>query len=77
MALKRLARNPCFAVREGATRGILQEPSWPGWGLGLGLPVGSDLVTVAPGWFRASVGLAKVLYNEGGSWVCLGFTQAL
>ena len=46
------AQHQCFALRLGATGGILWGPSWPGWGI---------------------VGLAEVLYDEGGSWVSLRF----
>ena len=32
---------------------------------------------VASRWFRGILGLAEVLYNQGGSWVCSGFIEAL
>ena len=45
--------------------------------LGLGLPVGFDLLAIQSYCGLVSgdcwvVGLSEVLYKEGGSWVCLG-----
>ena len=66
VALKRLAGNCCFALRLGGRLArlvvelVAASPASPA-SLGLGLPIGFDLVAVQSCWFRVSVGLAEVL----------------